>query len=363
MVWSLVYEPMTILDFSRVINKLDLAPPPGELRYTHADTQQLTERLAAKNLVLPAEKQGWIVNPRFSEALMRYASIRPDFNFLLNEIRRELPYKTFYKHRSAAAMMREIRSYFYQQNEAVFQRLQSEALNFFPSQSAEGYFEEPLFREFDPRWIETLLPEWQLKTVRTAFARAIEQWEPLDELVGFLESHSQIRDKNAGSLREILLETYVLRGDWARLLLWADLEPIEWRAAAGKLIYRVLNDQDQQAHPLVDTIRKGYRQEFNGRYPANLAGYLYLLSLLRSGGMKNAELISHYLGQTDPAERLHLTSLYFVMQALQAYLRNDRELRELAETGILGTNQNAITVVFEALYRFGWATSVIRTAI
>ncbi|MEL6357791.1 MAG: hypothetical protein AAFQ37_12760, partial [Bacteroidota bacterium] len=130
-----------------------------------------------------------------------------------------------------------------------------------------------------------------------------------------------------------------------------------WRKDAYQLIYRVLNDEDSRSASLIESIRKGYRRDFAGKYPANLAGYLYLITLLRSGGVKNAEKIGHYLEQADPVERIHLSGLYFVMQALQAYLRNDLELREVAETGIAGASGNAFLVVFEALYRL-WTGSI-----
>ncbi|MEL6140034.1 MAG: hypothetical protein AAFU67_00280, partial [Bacteroidota bacterium] len=247
LVWSMIYEPLTVLEFSRILNKIGLPPPLGESRYTHAATQKITEKLTELGYLTDRTKQGWRVNPEHSEALMRYASIRPDFNFLLNEIRRELPYKTYWQPRGPEALMREIRIAFYQQNEATYQRLQREAEMFFPTQAREGYFEAPLFRDFDSRWVETLLPEWQLITVRTAFGRAIDNWEALDEVIDFLESHAQIRDKVSGSLRELLVEAFTLRGEWSRLLLWADLEVVDWRKDAYQLIYRVLNDEDSRS--------------------------------------------------------------------------------------------------------------------
>ncbi|MEM9836473.1 MAG: DEAD/DEAH box helicase [Bacteroidota bacterium] len=351
MVWSMVYESLTVLEFSRLLNKIGMVPPAGEVRYTHAFTQEVTEKLHAKGLVLDNGKQGWSIAPTHSEALMRMATLKPNFTVQLNEVRRELPYKTYWQPRGPEALMREIRIAFYLQNEATFERLQRESEMFFPGKAHEGYFRDPLFREFDPRWVETLLPAWQLITVRSAFQRALGEWNELDDIINFLESHPQIRDTNNGPLRELLIESFVLRGDWSRLLLWADLEPMQWRKSAYQLIYRVLNDEDQAVGQLIEDVRKGYQRDFKSKYPANLAGYFHYITLLRSGGVKNADTIGQLLELSDPAERVHLSGLYFVLQALQAFLRNDLAFRQVAESGIASAPQNPFLAVFEAWYR------------
>lgn len=355
--WSMVYDSLTVLEFSRVLNNIGLEPPRGELRFTHATTQEITEKLHRKELVKDNGKQGWSISPEHSEAIMRFASTRPDFGFLLNEVKRELPYKTYWQPHGPEALMREIRMAFYLQNESVYNRLQLDAHRSYPAKATEGYFEEPLFRDFAANWVEQLPPEWQLKTVRVAFGRSLENWSSLNKLVDFLESHSRIRETQYGSLRELLVEAFVLRGEWNRLLLWADLEKTAWRKASYEMIYRVLNDEDERISELIDKIRKGYRQEMGGKYPANLAGYLYHVSLLRNGGMKATDLMGNYLDQTDVGDRLHLSGLYFIMQALHAYLRNEVELREVAESGIRTAPHNPFLVVFGALYRL-WTGSI-----
>lgn len=356
MVWSMVYESQTVLEFSRLLNKIGLPPPAGENRFTHAFTQAVTEKLRDLRLVRNNGKKGWRITDEYSEAIMRFAAARPDFGFLLNEVKRELPYKTYWQPHGPEAMMREIRMAFYQQNDTLYDRLQQDAARSYPAKVAEGYFTKPLFRDFDATWVERLPPDWQFKTVREAFARALESWEPLDELVEFLESHGNIRESQYGLLRELLVEAFVLRGEWHRLLLWADLEKTDWRQACYQLIYRVLRDEDEQIDELVDRMRKGYRQETGGKYPANLAGYLYHVSLLRNGGMKATDLMGHYLDQTEVSERLHLSGIYFVMQALYAYLRNETELRVLAESGVRTAPHSPFLVVFGALYRLWTGT-------
>lgn len=354
--WSMVYESKTVLDFSRILNKIGLQPPAGELRFTHATTLEITEKLQRFGLVKNNNKQGWGISPEHSESIMRFASARPDFAFLLNEVKRELPYKTYWQPHGPEALMREIRMAFYQQNEALYNRLQQDAARSYPAKVAEGYFEEPLFRNFSANWVEQLPPEWQFKTVVIAFARATENWSSVDDLINFLESHPRIRESQYGSLRELLVEAFVLKGEWSRLLLWADLEKITWRKASYELIYRVLNDEDNRIKELIDIVRKGYRQEMGGKHPANLAGYLYHVSLLRNGGMKATDLMGHYLDQTDVGDRLQISGLYFIMQALHAYLRNEGELKEVAESGIRTAPHNPFLVVFGALYRLWTGT-------
>lgn len=356
-VWSMVYESFTVLDFSRILNKIGVVPPVGEERFTHAFTQEVTEKLNRLGLVLDNQKQGWSVNPKYSEVLMRVATLKPDFSSQLNEVRRELPYKPYFQPRSPESLMREIRMAFYLQNEATFERLQREAETNFPGKSYEGFFRDPLFKDFDPRWVETLLPAWQLITIRSAFGRALAEWKDLDPLITFLESHSQIRDTDSGPLRELLIEAFVLRGEWSRLLLWADLEPVQWRQSAHQLIYRVINDEDEIVSALIDPVRKGYSRDFVANYPANVAGYLYYITLLRSGGVKNVDKIGQLLEKSDPAERIHLSGIYFVIQALHAFLRNDLEMRAVAESGLYSAPQNPFLTVFQAWYRL-WTGQV-----
>ena len=353
---SVVYEEKSVLDLSRLLTKIGIQPPKGESRFSHAATEEIVHKLHERGLLVRHDDRNWRINPEHSEAVMRLATRRPDFQFLLNEVRRELPYKTYWQPSSPFALMREIRIAFYLQNESNFDRLQKESGNFYPDQAATGAFIDPLFAEFDPRWVDSLLPRWQEINVRKAFRRAILNLEPLDPLVEFLEQYEHIRNPEAGQLRELLCEAFVLQGAWSRLQLWADLEPNEWRRAAMHLVYQVLRDDDDAAEEHIDTVRKGYRQEFDGKYPAHLAGYFYLLSLLRRSGVKSAELIGKHLDDVDPTQNLRLGGTYLVLRALFAYLRNDEDARYLATEGLRRTEANAFTQTFHALYRM-WTDS------
>ncbi|PHK97277.1 helicase [Neolewinella marina] len=353
---SIVYEERSVLDLSRLLNKIGMAPPPGESRFTHADTEQIVHRLYEQGILIKQSDHGWRINPRHSEAIMRQASRRPDFSVLVNEIRRELPYKTYWQPSSPHALMREIRIAFYLQNEAGFDRLQRETENFYPDQARTGVFIDPLFAEFDPRWVENLLPAWQEINLRNAFRRALVAMEPLDTLVEFLEQHEKIREPESGPLRELLAEAFVLQGAWSRLQLWADLETAEWRSSANHLIYHVLRDEDEIAQDLIEEVRKGYRREYENKYPAHLAGYLYLLSLLRNGGVKSAEIIGHHLENLDPVQNLRLGGTYLVFKALHAYLRNDEDAQAVAQQGLDRMEANAFARTFHALFRL-WTDS------
>ncbi|PPK87180.1 SNF2 family DNA or RNA helicase [Neolewinella xylanilytica] len=360
---SIVYEERSVLDLSRLLNKIGMPPPAGESRFTHADTEDIVHRLYAENVLVKQSDHGWRINPEISEAIMRHAGRRPDFTVLLNEIRRELPYKTYWQPASPHALMREIRIAFYQQNESGFDRLQRESENFYPDQARTGIFIDPLFAEFDPRWVETLVPAWQEINLRKAFRRALVTMESLDPLIEFLEQHEHIREPESGPLRELLAEAFVLQGAWSRLQLWADLETSEWRSAANYLIYHVLRDDDEAAQELIDDVRKGYRREYENKYPAHLAGYLYLLSLLRNGGVKSAEAIGYHLDNLDPVQNLRLGGTYLVFKALHAYLRNDEEAQEAARAGLDRMEANAFAHTFLALYRL-WTdgNTAIRSA-
>lgn len=353
---SVVYEEKSVLDLSRLLNKIGLAPPPGESRFSHAGTEALVHKLHELSLIVRHDERHWRINPDVSETIMRRATLRPDFQFLLNEIRRELPYKTYWQPASPFALMREIRIAFYLQNEANFDRLQSEAVTFYPDQERAGFFIDPLFGAFNPRWVDTLLPVWQEISVRKAFRRAIMTLSPLDPVVEFLEQYEQIREPQSGPLRELLCEAFILQGAWSRLQLWADLETEDWRKAAMQLACHVLRDEDQAASEQIDSVRKGYRQVFAGQYPAHAAGYLYLLSVLRSLGVKSTDAIGQYLEKIEPAENLRFGGVYLVLRALFAYLRNDEAARQLAEEALVKTERNAFTLTFEALYRM-WTDS------
>ncbi|MGB3798426.1 MAG: hypothetical protein WA952_01355, partial [Lewinella sp.] len=353
---SMVYEERSVLDLSRLLNKIGMTPPAGESRFTHAATEEIVHRLHEQNVLVKQSDHGWRINPKVSEAIMRHAGRRPDFTVLLNEIRRELPYKTYWQPASPHALMREIRISFYQQNESGFDRLQRESENFYPDQARTGIFIDPLFAEFDPRWVETLLPAWQEINLRKAFRRALVTMEPLDPLIEFLEQHEHIREPDSGPLRELLAEAFVLQGAWSRLQLWADLETSEWRSAANYLIYHILRDDDEAAQDLIEDVRKGYRREYENKYPSHLAGYLYLLSLLRNGGVKSAEVIGHHLDNLDPVQNLRLGGTYLVLKALHAYLRNDEDAQDAARQGLERMEANAFARTFLALYRL-WTDS------
>ena len=351
-VLSIVYEQKSVLDFSRLLNKIGMAPPPGEQRFTHAATEEIIHKLLEEGIAIREGELGYRINPDRSEAIMRRASRRPDFRHLLNEIRRELPYKTYWQPSGPNALMREIRINFYLQNEAGFDRLQKDSETFYPDRARTGVFIDPLFEEFDARWTESLPVAWQEINVRRAFRRAILDMQPLDDIVEFLEQHERIREPDAGPLRDLLIEAFVLQGAWSRLQLWADLEPNEWRRSAANLIYCVLRDDDEGALELIEDVRRGYRREYDNKFPAHLAGYLYLVALLRTGGVKNTATIGHYLDSIDPVQNLRLAGINFVLQALQAYLRNDVAAQQTAERGITHTENNAFTKTFAALYRF-----------
>lgn len=353
---SIVYEEKSVLDLSRLLNKIGMPPPRGESRFSHAGTEELIHKLHELKLVVKHDERHWRINPEMGEAIMRQATRRPDFQFLLNEVRRELPYKTYWQPSSPFALMREIRIAFYLQNESNFDRLQKEAVTFYPDQERTGIFIDPLFAEFEPRWVETLLPRWQEINVRKAFRRAISELSPLAPLVEFLEQYEHIREPQSGPLRELLCEAFVLQGAWSRLQLWADLETDEWRKAAMNLVYHVLRDDDDGAKELIDDVRKGYRQEFAGKYPAHVAGYFYLLSLLRKSGVKSAESIGKYLDDIEPTENLRLGGTYLVLRSLFAYLRNDEHAQYIADEGLKKTEANAFTLTFQALYRM-WTDS------
>ncbi len=348
---SIVFEERSVLDLSRLLNKIAMPPPAGESRFTHAATEEIVHRLHAAGVVTKSSDHGWRINPDLSEAIMRQANRRPDFSALLNDIRRELPYKTYWQPSSPHALMREIRIAFYLQNQAGFDRLQRETESFYPDQARTGVFIDPLFAEFDPRWVERLLPEWQEINLRKAFRRALVAMEPLDPLIEFLEQHERIREPESGPLRELLAEAFVLQGAWSRLQLWADLETVEWRSSANHLIYHILRDEDDIAQELIEEVRKGYRREYENKFPAHLAGYLYLLSLLRNGGVKSAEIIGHYLDNIDPVQNLRLGGTYLVFKALHAYLRNDEDAQIVAQQALERMEANAFALTFYALYR------------
>ena len=356
---SVIYEENSILDFSRLLNKIGLQPPRGESRFTHAATEEIVHKLHDKGLVVKHDDRTWRVNPEQSEAIMRQGVRRPDFQFLLNEVRRELPYKTYWQPSSPFALMREIRIAFYLQNESNFDRLQKEAETFYPDQRLTGVFIDPLFDEFSPRWVESLLPAWQEISIRKAFRRAIVELTPLAPLVEFLEQYEHIREPQAGPLRELLCEAFILQGSWSRLRLWADLETDEWRQAAMNLIYYVLRDDDEGAEALIETVRKGYAIAYGSNYPAHVAGYFYLLSLLRKSGVKSAGMIGAYLDEIEPTENLRLGGTYLVLRSLFAYLRNDEVAQRIADDGLHRTEENAFTITFKALYRM-WTDSSTR---
>lgn len=353
---SVVYEEKSVLDFSRLLNKIGLAPPKGEPRFTHAATEQIVHKLHEVGLIAKHDDRNWRINPTHSEAIMRSGTRRPDFQHLLNEVRRELPYKTYWQPSSPFALMREIRIAFYLQNENNFDRLQKESVTFYPEQERTGIFIDPLFDEFSPRWVESLLPAWQEISVRKAFRRAIIELTPLAPLVEFLEQYEHIREPQAGPLRELLCEAFVLQGAWSRLRLWADLETDEWRQAAMNLVYHVLRDDDDGAAALIENVRKGYGLSNEGHYPAHVAGYFYLLSLLRKSGVKSAGMIGKYLDEIEPTENLRLGGTYLVLRSLFAYLRNDEDAQYIADEGLKKTEENAFTITFKALYRM-WTDS------
>jgi superfamily II DNA or RNA helicase len=353
---SIVYEERSVLDLSRLLNKIGLQPPVGELRFTHAGTEQVVHKLHEKEVIVKYDDRHWRISPTHSEAIMRYANRRPDFQFLLNEVRRELPYKTYWQPSSPFALMREIRVAFYLQNEGNFDRLQKEAETFYPDQNRTGIFIDPLFAEFDSRWVDNLLPRWQEINVRNAFRKAIHELAPLTPLVEFLEQYEHIREPEAGPLRELLCEAFVLQGKWSRLQLWADLETDEWRKAAMNLVYHVLRDNDEGAAALIDDVRKGYKRDFENKYPAHVAGYFYLLSLLRKQGVKSAGTIGKYLDNIEPTHNLRMGGTYLVLRSLFAYLRNDENAQYIADEGLKKTEINAFTLTFQALYRM-WTDS------
>ena len=353
---SIVYEERSVLDFSRLLNKIGVRPPVGESRFTHAGTEEIIHKVHNLKLVLKHDDRTWRINTAISEDVMRLAHRRPDFEHLLNEVRRELPYKTYWQPSSHFALMREIRIAFYLQNEAGFDRLQNETETFYPDRAKDGFFIDPLFDFFEPRWVEQLPPAWQEINVRKAFRRAVTEMEPLDTLVEFLEQHENIREGVAGPLRELLTEAFVLQGAWSRLRLWGDLETDEWRKAAISLIYHVLRDDDEGAAAFIEDVRKGYRRDYEDKFPVHLSGYLYLLSLLRHGGVKSAEKIGTHLENMDPTHNLRLGGTYLVFQALFAYLRNDEAAQVIADDALPRAEMNAFTVTFHALYRM-WTDS------
>ncbi|MEM7574128.1 MAG: DEAD/DEAH box helicase [Bacteroidota bacterium] len=346
---SMVYERISVLDLAHLLNKIGLAPPVGESRFSHARTKEITDRLFELGILLAYDKRGWQIKPLYSEAIMRYASRRPDFNYTLNEIKRELPYKQYWQPKSPEAMMREVRIAFYQQNQAAYNRLQKDAETHYPQQAIMGYFSAALFAEFDPRWVQGLHPEWQLANLRQAFNNCIENLDPLDELLLFLERHPQIEAKEMAAMRDLLCEGYLLRGQWQLVLDWARRETDEWRSAARHLMVASLRDQDEQALELIENVRKGYRKEFSSKFPSELSGHLYLVSLLRSGGVKNAEQIGHFLEKMDLSEHMRFYGPHLALQSLYGFLRKHDELLEKAESSLRELPHNAYSLIFAGL--------------
>lgn len=353
---SAVYEGNSVLDFSRLLNKFGLAPPAGELRFTHAATEEIIHKLYEVGIAVKHDDRNWKVSPTHSELIMRTATRRPDFQHLLNEVRRELPNRTYWQPHNFEGLMREIRIAFYLRNESNFDRMQKDAATHYPDRERAGYFVDPLFADFNPRWVETLPPAWQELSIHKAFRRTIRELSPLDPLIEFMEQYEHIREPQSGPLRELLCEAFVLQGAWSRLRLWADLETNEWRKAAINLVYHVLRDDDDGAAERIEAVKKGYRAEKGNHYPAHIAGYFYLVSLLRKSGVKSAEKIGAYLEAIDPTLNLRMGGTYLVLRSLYAYLRNDDTAQVVANEALRTTENNAFSLTFEALYRM-WTDS------
>ncbi|MEL6667527.1 MAG: SNF2-related protein [Bacteroidota bacterium] len=346
---SIVYDRISVLDLSHLLNKIGLAPPAGQSRFSHAHTKEITDRLHEYGLLLDYDKRGWQINPRYSEVIMRHASKRPDFVYTLNAVKRELPYKTHWQPKGALAMMREIRIAFYQQNKTAYSKLQQEASLHYPQRASLGEFSRPLFATFDPQWVKILHPEWQLANVQEALNRAIEELSPLDEIILFLERLPHIDEKNSAPFRDLLAEAYLLRGQWRMVMNLADRETDNWRVAGHQLVVACLRDQDDLVQTAFEEYRKGYRKEFEGKFPADLVGHLYLISLLRSGGVKNVELIGHYLEQMELSDHPRMYGPYLVMQSLYGFLRKHDSLLEQAEGHLQQLDHNAYGLVFAGL--------------
>ncbi|MEO0628868.1 MAG: hypothetical protein AAFY91_17865, partial [Bacteroidota bacterium] len=41
---SIVYDRISVLDLSHLLNKIGLAPPAGQSRFSHAHTKEITDR-------------------------------------------------------------------------------------------------------------------------------------------------------------------------------------------------------------------------------------------------------------------------------------------------------------------------------
>ena len=60
---SIVYEEKSVLDFSRLLNKIGLRPPVGESRFTHAVTEQIVHKLHDLKMVDRHDERTWRISP------------------------------------------------------------------------------------------------------------------------------------------------------------------------------------------------------------------------------------------------------------------------------------------------------------
>ncbi len=326
---SAIFERISTLELSRLLNKLSIQPPPGTDRYDHAGTNKIAQRLFEAGLLDDYNKQGWRISDEYSEDIMRLAGNRPDFSYLLNELRRELPYKTYWQPTSKWAMMRELRIAYYLRNEGSFERLLNETAVYYAADAEQGYFTKPLFNGFDPEWVDQLPSRWQLINIEKEYQRLLREGRNAADLISYIEQSDYARSGIWGPVRDMLLHLYLLRGEWPKFMLWQEMETIPWRRQGYEMIYSIVrgSEGDNQLLERWEAVTRGRQKERSGedvKRPADLTGLLYCCGLLQRFGLKSSEHIRSYVERIDYLPP-HLDQAVAAMTAFVCFLRNDED--------------------------------------
>lgn len=325
---SIVYEALSENELIVLLNKIGVRPEDDD-KFSGRQIRSLRTRLQQAGL-LHVQRNGLLsIDRDYTEDITRYASARPDFNYLISEIRRELPYKTYWQPLNRDAMLREVRMAFYTQNAAQYDRLMEEAQMFFPRESEQGYFTKRLFAHFDPDWIDQQPVSWQVISLQENWRDVQAELGDPQPIIDFMEGSELLREPEGSDLRLLLSEIYFLRGQKSRLQAILEFEDQSSHRELWQGLLNLVGARDLMALDQLESARKAFKRQGKVHlfFPSRLADYLYLVGHLRAQGLRAMNLLQEVqkiLRKNGGPSELHS------MVAVMHFLRNeDSSVRSL----------------------------------
>ena len=304
---AVLYEPSSRTTIVTCLNRAGIVDPRG-LPVSLPLLTVVLDRLQKLDLVEPENR----CRREVVEVAIRQAVAGGSFAALARAVREEIPLSLYYGRKSLRCWraMRDFRIAFYSRDLVAIDHLTS-----LLTSQCEGVDDDSRFavariclNPFDPEWFRAQPPSLQLFVLDRIVDYSLHElvhFEAVDEYLTNLPARMDIPADEQLPFRRLLVAYHLWRGDLAAAggVLEAHPSSFAGSGLAGCLEF-LAGRNDQAIHSFEQDLERlrhmtGERQAFFH----NMAGFFFLLALLKSGEPRRVDLAGQYLSLTAEVRR------------------------------------------------------------